>query len=293
MAWQRLQQRPQPLGFHPAGRVITPASMVAQTISYASQCSGDRPNQNWNRPSGHKTLDYASFLAGMRLSPTLRIGVLIAAICLCAQGQNAPSQGAPEGKGMPPRATPADYQAHAQAGAVTVAAEFDGHSIPTLQGTTLSAQEYVVVETGLFGPPGARIRLSIDDFALRINGKKMPLPSQPYGLVVKSVKDPEWEPPEVAESKESKSKTSLSSGGDDAQVQKGEPKPSPTPVKIPVEVQRAWAQRVQRVTLPEGDRALPQAGLIFFEYRGKTEKIHSIELIYTGPAGKATLTLQP
>ena len=214
---------------------------------------------------------------------------MIAAICACVHGQNAPT----EGKGMPARATPADYQTHVQAGTLTIAADFDGHSIPTLDGTTLSTPEYVVVETAVFGPPGARIKLSIDDFALRIKGKKVPLPSEPYGLVVKSVKDPEWEPPEVAQAKEAKSKTSLSSGEEDTQVQKGEPKATPTPVKVPVEVQRAWAQRVQKVTLPEGDRALPLAGLIFFQYRGKTQGIHSIELIYAGPAGKASLTLQP
>ena len=53
------------------------------------------------------------------------------------------------------------------------------------------------------------------------------------------------------------------------------------------------AQRVQKAALPEGDRSLPQAGLIFFEYRGKTQNIRSIELTYSGPDGKATLTLQP
>jgi hypothetical protein len=53
------------------------------------------------------------------------------------------------------------------------------------------------------------------------------------------------------------------------------------------------AQHVQKASLPEGDRILPQAGLIFFQYRGKTQSIRSIELIYSGPAGKATLALQP
>ncbi len=167
---------------------------------------------------------------------------------------------------------------------MTVAAEFKGHSVPTLEGP-LSTEDYVVIETGLFGPPGARINLSIDDFALRINGKKTPLPSQPYGLVVGSLKDPEWVPPEPAASK---SKTSLSGGG------QGEADgPPPAPVKIPIGVQRAMAQRVQKAALPEGDRSLPQAGLIFFQYRGKTQSIREIELIYAGPDGKATLTLQP
>jgi hypothetical protein len=203
----------------------------------------------------------------MRLSTALGIGLLAAAIGLCIEGQNPPGKATPfEGKGMPPRATPADYQSHAQAGTVTVAAEFEGHSMATFEGN-LSTEEYVVVEAGLFGPQGARLKLSSGDFTLRLNGKKTPLPSQPYGLVVKAVKDPEWAPPEPPVDK--KSKTGVDTGGGG---QQGDPKPSPTPVKIPIELQRAWAQRVQRATLPEGDRALPQAGLLFFEYRGKTEK---------------------
>jgi len=220
----------------------------------------------------------------MRLSPALKIGVLIAAICLCVQGQNTPNKDARiEAKGLPPRAAPADYLAQAQAGTVTIAAEFKGHAVPTLEGP-LSTEDYVVVETALFGSPGARINLSIDDFALRINGKKTPLSSQPYGLVVGSVKDPEWAPPEAAKSK---SKTGLSGGGPD---EAGGP---PAVVKIPIGLQRAMAQRVQKAALPIGERSLPQAGLIFFQYRGKAQGIHEIELIYAGPDAKATLTLQP
>lgn len=222
----------------------------------------------------------------MRVSSLLRISVLAAAACLCVKGQGTPGNEAQaEKKGMPPRAAASDYQAQTQAGAVTIAAEFKGHSVPTLEGI-LSTEEYVVVETALFGAPDAKVRLSSGDFSLRINGKKEPLPSQPYGLVVRSVKDPEWEPPE--QQAKSKSKTGLSGGGDD-QRDSG----PPAPVKVPIELQRAMAQHVQKVSLPEGDRALPLAGLIFFQYRGKTDRIRSIELIYAGPAGTATLTLQP
>jgi hypothetical protein len=186
---------------------------------------------------------------------------------------------------MPARATPADYQAHTQAGTVTIAAEFKGHSVPTQQ-NTLSSEDYVVVETAFFGPADARLKLSADDFSLRINGKKAALPSQPYGLVVGSVKDPEWEPPAAPAPK---GKTSIGGSG----KEKGEGNEPPAPVKVPIEVQRAMAKSVQKAVLPEGDRALPQAGLIFFQYRGKTKDIHSIELLYAGTAGKATLALQP
>jgi hypothetical protein len=222
----------------------------------------------------------------MRLSPALRTGLWITALCLCVQAQNTPatpSKEAPinETKGLPPRVAPSDYQAQAQAGSVTVAAEFTGHSVATMQGT-FSTEDYVVVETALFGPPGARTKLSFDDFSLTVNEKKT-LSSQPYGLVFHSLKDPEWEPPASAESK---SKTSIGTGG-------GKSDTPAAPVHMPIELQRAMEQKVKKAALPGGDRALPQAGLIFFEYRGKTEHIRSLELIYNGPAGKATLTLQP
>jgi hypothetical protein len=116
--------------------------------------------------------------------------------------------------------------------------------------------------------------------------------------VLGNVKDPEWVPPEpviskehpnLVDSEEAKaakpSSSGLGAGG------AGADKDPPPIVKVPLAVQRALNQRVQKAALPEGERALPVAGLVFFQYYGKVEKIHTIELIYTGAAGKATLTL--
>jgi hypothetical protein len=211
------------------------------------------------------------------------ISVLIGTVGLFAQTPNAQMKDptANEVKGMPPRVAPTEYQAHAQAGAVTVAAEFLGHSVPTPE-ATYNAEDYVVVEAALFGPPGAHAALSTGDFSLRINGKKVALPSQPYELVFHSLKDPEWEPPN-----KEKSKSSLSTGGDTDQGA------APAPVHMPIELRRTMEQRVQREAMLEGNRELPQAGLLFFEYRGKSQGIRSLELIYSGSAGKTTLALQP
>jgi len=184
---------------------------------------------------------------------------------------------------MPPRSSPADYPAHAQAGKVTIAAEFTGHSVPRAEGS-FSTDAYVVVEAGLFGASGEHLQLSTGDFSLRINGKK-PLPSEPYGLVLSSLKDPQWVPPDQGASK--KSKTGINTGG-----QSGDSGPPP-PVHVPVELQRAMAQYVQKSSFPDGDRVLPEAGLLFFPYRGSTKKIHSLELTYSGPAGQTSLELQP
>jgi len=221
----------------------------------------------------------------MRIHRAWKTPILIVALCLYASGQNTPTKDAQvnEARGIPPRATPADYQAQAPAGKATVAAEFLGHSVPTPQGI-FTTEDYVVVEAALFGPPEARLKISFDDFSLRINEKKTPVPSQPFGAIFKSLKDPEWAPDVPAEEK---SKSSFSTGG------KAAGDPPPAPVHMPLPLQRAMEQKVQKVALPEGDRALPQAGLIFCQYRGKAEGIHSLVLTYAGPAGTATLTLQP
>ncbi len=228
----------------------------------------------------------------MRVFSALRTGLLItgtflAAISMPAQeaGKEPPSTS----RGMPPRAAPSDYQAQGKAGNVTIAAEFMGHAVPTPE-QTLSADDYIVVEAGLFGPPGARTTLARSDFALRVNGKKTALPNEPYELVFKSLKDPEWQPPvEKDESKSSKGGITGGSNGGGG----GGNEPPPPPPKMPFELRRAMELHVQKAVMEEGDRALPQAGLLFFLYRGKREGIHSLELIYSGAAGSATLTLEP
>lgn len=205
---------------------------------------------------------------------------LTAAMCRCLLAQDAQ----PESKGTPLRAAPTDYQASAAAGNVTLAADFTGHSMVTLEGT-LTTEEFVVVEAALFAPAGTRLQISAADFSLRINGKK-PLPSQSTAVVIGSLRDPEWIPPDQGE--KDKSKSSFSTGG------KGKKDDSlPVVVKIPIELQRAMAHRAQKAAIAEGDRPLPQAGLLFFPYRGKQKGIQSVELVYAGPAGNVTLNLQP
>ncbi|HTS49478.1 MAG TPA: hypothetical protein VMH05_16110 [Bryobacteraceae bacterium] len=216
-----------------------------------------------------------------RFTPlSLSILPLIGLPCGFVQAQETSAM-----KGLPPRAAPSEYQAQAKAGAVTIGAEFMAHSVPTPE-AIYETEDYVVVEVGLFGPPQATARLSTADFSLRINGSKKVLPNQPYLLAFKSLKDPAWEPPKS----EDKSKSSFSTGGGAG----GNPgDPPPLPPKMPLELRRAMEQHVERSAMLEGDRPLPQAGLLFFEYRGKIKNINSLELIYSGAAGNATLALHP
>jgi hypothetical protein len=224
---------------------------------------------------------------------------LLAVLCLRANQQSTPAQEEPKQdqaasatKGMPARATPNDYQAHGQAGKVTIGAEFFQHGVPTPEGL-LSTEDFVTVEVGVFGPPGARTPLSFQDFSLRINGKKNPHSSEYYETIFKSLKDPEWEPPVPAGEDPKTSKTAINSGGalgNKGGLGGGEPPPVVHP---PAKLQREWEQRVKKEIFPEGNHPLPQAGLLFFRYGGRPSGIHSLELIYSGPDGKVTLALHP
>jgi hypothetical protein len=216
-----------------------------------------------------------------------------AAFYLPAQEPGAQDKGSSEAqaketqiKGMPPRVAPTEYQAHAKAGEVTIGAEFMGHSIPTPE-HIFSTEDYIIVEAGLFGPPDAHTKLSRDDFSLRINGKKIASSSEPFELVSHTLKDPEWQPPKTDDEKESKSSLTTGGGG------QGGDKLPPIPPKMPFPLRRAMEQQVHKSFMEEGDRPLPQAGLLFFSYHGKAENIRSLELIYNGAAGMATLDLQP
>lgn len=222
----------------------------------------------------------------MLLSHLLRASgvVLAATLCLSAQEATPPKDARPnEAQGLPPRAGPADYLSQGKVGDVTIGAEFDGHSVPT-QEQTLTTEDFIVVEVALFGAPGARTQISRDDFSLRVNGKKAPLPSQSYVVVFSSLKDPTWVSPD--EQKEKESKTSIGTGGNQDSSN------LPKIIHVPIELQRAMQQHTQKASLPLGDRPLPQAGLLFFQYRGKEKGINSLELIYSGAAGKGTVVLQ-
>jgi hypothetical protein len=145
----------------------------------------------------------------------------------------------------------------------------------------LSSDNYVVVELAVFGPQGTRLPVSFSDFSLRVNGKKNPVQAEPFERAGASAKDPEWAP---LEKPEKPSSTSLGGGRNDTSA----PPPGP-----PAELRREWAKRVMHAAWAEGERPLPRAGLLYFPYGGQAKGIRSLELIYSGGAGKATLNLMP
>jgi hypothetical protein len=218
----------------------------------------------------------------MRFSSAMKRALLsaFAFTALSVAAQDSGNQSV-ESKGLPPRATPGDYQAQGKAGSLTIAAEFVGHSVPTPE-AIYTSDDYVVVEIGLFGPSPASIAPA--NFSLRINGTKKTLAAQPYEMAFKTMMDPEWQPPK----QEEKPKTSFGGGG-----QGGQDSGPPPPVHMPMEIRRPMEQRVTRAAMLEGELPLPRAGLVFFEFHSKAKNIRSVDLIYSGAAGNATIVLHP
>ncbi|HEX3744550.1 MAG TPA: hypothetical protein VHW09_11490 [Bryobacteraceae bacterium] len=220
----------------------------------------------------------------MQVSRVLRNSLWLAALCAYAQDSAAPTINPVDVPRMLPRSGANDYQAHVRVGPIAIGAEFMRHAVPTPQ-AEFTTEDYVVVEVGFFGPPGVKERLNTQDFSIRVNGKKA-VQSQPFGMVLANLKDPSWQPPEPPKPKAGGLSTGSEGGGNPGD-------PPPAPPKMPLALVHAMQLRVERASMPEGDRVLPEAGLLFFPYRGVSDKIKSVELFYSGPSGKATLTLQP
>lgn len=220
---------------------------------------------------------------------SLRFSLCGAVVALCATlgAQTAPAPDAPSPratKGIPARSSATEYMGHGKVGALTIGADFDSHDIPTLE-STLTAEDFVTVEVGIFGAPGAHATISATDFSIRINGKKSPTPSEGFAALSRNLRDPSWAPPEQKD--KPKSRGGINTGGDQDGLGS-----TPAPVHIPPEMERAMRQQVGAAALPEGDRVLPVAGLLFFKYSGQAKGIHEVELVYEGSAGKGSIKLQ-
>ena len=192
----------------------------------------------------------------------------------------------PKAKGLGPRGSMNDYQAHSQIGSVSIGAEFTGHSVPTTS-SVLNTDDYVVVEMGLYSASGARLPVSIENFSLRVNGKKA-IPAESYEAAFKSLDDPAWTPPVPVEER---GKGSINGGGSGDSNKDLMADPPPKPHMSMME-HRGIEQQVRESALPTGEIALPTGGLVFFRYTGNDKKIDSVDLLYSGPAGKGTIKLQ-
>ncbi len=196
-----------------------------------------------------------------------------------------------------------EYPAHASWSGFEIGAENMFHSIPA-EGGTIFARDYLVIEIAIY-PSKRPVDIAAGNFTLRINGGQVLLPPESPGFVAASVRYPDWEQRAV---------TTASAGLDDKNVTLGAPPPvarfpgDPTagaprmPRQEPPDdiesvgqpkEHRSLEQLVALAALPEGEARLPRKGCLYFAFKGKLKRIHTLDLLYDDSLGNtATLKLQ-
>lgn len=200
--------------------------------------------------------------------------------------------------GLDPRPRAEDYPHRAALGAAALGVEYHGRAFESQAGRFFT-QDYLVVEAALF-PAAGPIEFAPSHFRLRLNGRGPELLPVTPGSVALAIRNPdqfEHRPQVVA-----------SGGVGGGQVIFGRPRPVerfpgdpeariPTPSGTrqasPAEEAAASAEAAERfglsrVEAPRGGAA----GLVYFYWRGRHSKLKKIELIYDGPAGRASLRLR-
>jgi len=190
----------------------------------------------------------------------------------------------------PVRVKASDYPVHGAVPEMEIGAEYLVHSVPADNGYYF-ADDYLVVDVGIFPSTQQGVRISAERFRLRINkGKSELAPSTP-GTVAASLKYPDWErhpnttaqagPVILAPSQVERFP------GDPRQTT---PMPQPAPKQEDPSggeqaVRHSMEEMIANAALPEGETDKPVRGCLFFHYRGKMKSIKSLELVYDAGDG--------
>ncbi len=193
---------------------------------------------------------------------------------------------------IPARPAPADYQAQATAGPLSLAADFQGRTVPAPSAFILKS--HLVVEIAIFTRD---FQFNTGHFTLKLNGK-IPVLAQTAGMVGGSLKYPNWEGDKGITASAGLGNANVILGRQNTPRFPGDRRneptrppgsPAPTPSEQPEFAPWDW---VEKLAWADGPGKGPAAGLLYFPFQGNLAKLKSIELVYNGPEGPATLALR-
>lgn len=200
------------------------------------------------------------------------------------------------GEGTVTKAKPSDYPVHVRTPEVTIAADFMVRTV-VAPARTVSLKDYLVVEVALYPEFGKEVLASMGRFQLRINASKGLLYPQTAGMVAASLRYPDWERHRgvVAEA------GPVIIGRPPATARfPGDPTPLPRtplppvsggPASAPAEAVRD-EEIITDLALRESRVTLPVSGYLYFAYRGKAEKLRSVELLFEPHPESQPVTLR-
>ena len=209
-----------------------------------------------------------------------------------------------QAEGTSPKEKPTDYPVRANAGNLTVAAEYNVRSFGSGK-EAFWTPDYLVVEVAIYSDSREPVKITPNSFTLRLNNKKEALLAQSPNMVAASLKYPDWEYRPHLEAAGGAGDTGVILGrptpterfpGDPTTTQRRLPNPPRTPQSTPSGVQTEPAKTPAEVVvdraLPEGDRVLPVSGYVYFPFKGKPKSLKSVDLIYQGDGAHMTLKLK-
>ena len=193
---------------------------------------------------------------------------------------------------IPARTAPADYHAQATSGSLTLAADFQGRTVPAPSAFILKS--HIVIEIAIFTRD---FNFNTGHFTLKLNGKT-PLLAQTAGMVGGSLKYANWEGNRGIVASAGLGNANVILGRQSAPRFPGDRRhepsrppgtPAPPPTEQPEFAPWDW---VEKLAWADGPGKGPAAGLLYFPYQGHLGKLKTIELLYNGPEGPATLALR-
>jgi hypothetical protein len=199
--------------------------------------------------------------------------------------------------GTTPKSSEQEYPARAKLDKLSIGAEYLVHSFSGGRQMFI-AKDYLVVEVALFPAIGQSLPVSAGDFSLRVNDRKQALSPQAPEIVANELKYPDPNAggphpmaqlgpivlgqPRPAE---------RFPGDPDARSGPVPRTPDDSPDGLDKEPPVTAEELVVQAALPEGEHHGPTSGFLYFPYRGKISHIHSLDLVFTGPAGTSALPL--
>lgn len=160
-----------------------------------------------------------------------------------------------------PRKSPEEYPVREKLERATLAAEYLVRTV-SASGQSFMAGDFLVVEVAIYVTGGEPVMVKTENFRLRINDGKQELQTVPARFVALALKYSDW----------------YGSGGRPYNAQD---KPGLTD-----------EEAINQSALASGPVERARAGCVYFEFKGKTKSIKKLELIYSGEAGQAALSLK-
>jgi len=201
--------------------------------------------------------------------------------------------------GTTPKASEQDYPVRAKLEKLSIGAEYLVHSFSSGRQMFI-ARDYLVVEVALFPAKGENLMVSTGQFSLRVSGRKQPVLPQAAEIVANALRYPdpntsqglqhvEQVGPIIFGQPEPTGRFPDDPNGRTPRVPPGAPDDNPS--GMDKEPPLTAPELAVQAALPEGEHHGPTSGFLYFPYRGNIHRIHSLELVFTSPAGSATLPL--